>query len=126
MQNDITDTHATEWAWVQSIRTELRASRQQMEIAASRRLPTAPRNDGFDTLRQAPRNDAVFAKHPVTVNVEDAIFTRLVEAEELLAVAVGLFTELAEDKGNWLFNFKDDIVSARWALRNLINDRKFG
>lgn len=59
------------------------------------------------------------------VNVEDAIFTRLVEAEELLIVATGLFTELSEDKGNWLFNHQSAIADARWALRNVIDDRKF-
>ena len=61
----------------------------------------------------------------VTVNVEDAIFTRVVEAEELLTVAMGLFSELAENKDNWLFNFQDDITNARWTLHNLVHDRPF-
>ena len=62
-------------------------------------------------------------KRAVTVNVEDAIFTRLVEAEELLIVATGLFTELAEDEANWLFKHHGDIMDARWALHNVIHDR---
>ena len=61
----------------------------------------------------------------VTVNVEDAIFTRLIEAEELLTVAMGLFTELAENETNWLFGFQDDIADARWTLHNAIHYRKF-
>lgn len=65
------------------------------------------------------------AKRAVTVNVEDAIFTRLVEAEELLTVATGLFTELAENRDNWLFNYRDDITDARWTLHNAIHDRTF-
>jgi len=63
------------------------------------------------------------AKRAVTVNVEDAIFTRLVEAEELLVVAMGLFTELAEDEANWLFSHQAGIGDARWALRSAIDDR---
>lgn len=59
----------------------------------------------------------------VTVNVEDAIFTRIIEAEELLTIAMGLFTELSENRDNWLFNFQDDIAEARWALHNLVHDR---
>ncbi|HEB12940.1 MAG TPA: hypothetical protein ENI11_04615 [Actinobacteria bacterium] len=60
-----------------------------------------------------------------TINIEDAIFTRIIEAEELLTVAIGLFTELAENKDNWLFKFQDDINDARWTLHNLIHDRPF-
>ena len=63
-------------------------------------------------------------RRAVTINVEDAIFTRLVEADELLTVAVGLFTELAEDNANWLFKHQEGIVEARWALRDVIDDRK--
>jgi len=59
----------------------------------------------------------------ILVNVEDAIFTRLAEAEELLTVAAGLFAELSEDKTNWLFTHQMEIVDARWALHNTINDR---
>ena len=61
----------------------------------------------------------------ITVNVEDAIFARVVEAEELLTVAMGLFTELAENKNNWLFRFQDEIADARWTLHNLVHDRPF-
>lgn len=61
----------------------------------------------------------------VTINVEDAIFTRIIEAEELLTVAMGLFTELAENKANWLFKFEADIDDARWALHNVVHDRPF-
>ena len=68
---------------------------------------------------------ARLAKQAVMVNVEDAIFTRLIEAEELLAVAIGLFTELAENKNNWLFNYQNEITEARWALHNTIHDRSF-
>lgn len=60
-----------------------------------------------------------------TVNVEDAIFTRLAEAEELLTVVTGLFTELSENKNNWLFAHQTDIIDARWVLHNVINDRPF-
>jgi len=76
------------------------------------------------TLREEFRK-ARLAKQAVTINVEDAIFTRLIEAEELLTVATGLFTELAENKNNWLFNFQEDISDARWALHNVIHDRSF-
>ena len=62
-------------------------------------------------------------KWAVTVNVEDAIFTRLIEAEELLTVAVGLFSELSADKDNWLFGHYGNIIDARWALHNVIHDR---
>lgn len=63
------------------------------------------------------------AAEAVTVNIEDAIFTRIIEAEELLTVAVGLFTELAENKNNWLFNYQSEIVDARWVLHNIVHDR---
>lgn len=59
----------------------------------------------------------------VTINVEDAIFGRIAEAEELLTVAMGLFAELSENKNNWLFNFEADITDARWALHNIVHDR---
>lgn len=68
---------------------------------------------------------ARLAKQAVMVNVEDAIFTRLIEAEALLAVAMGLFTELAENENNWLFKHEDEIAEARWALHNAIHDRMF-
>jgi hypothetical protein len=84
---------------------------------------SADRNDKFDDLRPSG-NDRL--RQPVTVNVEDAIFTRLVQAEELLTVAVGLFTELSENKANWLFRYQADIVDARWALREVLSDRAFG
>lgn len=63
-------------------------------------------------------------RRPVTVNVEDAIFARLVEAEALLAVAAGLFTELSEDKANWLWRHRDGIMGARWTLRRVVDDGK--
>jgi len=63
-------------------------------------------------------------KRAVLVNVEDVIFTRLIEAEELLIVAMGLFTELSETKDNWLWRHETEIVGARWALHNVINDRQ--
>ena len=66
---------------------------------------------------------ARLAKQAVLVNVEDAIFTRLIEAVELLTVAMGLFTELAENKSNWLFSHQDEIAEARWALHNMIHER---
>ena len=82
-------------------------------------------SDKLHSLREEVKK-ARHGKRAVTVNIEDAIFTRLVEAEELLTVVTGLFTELAEDRDNRLFNFKDDITDARWTLHNAIHDRKFG
>jgi len=54
--------------------------------------------------------------------MEDAVVTRLIEAEELLTVATGLFAELSGDKDNWLWR-RDEITDAKWALHNVINDR---
>ena len=78
----------------------------------------------FHALREELRKVRL-AKQAVTINVEDAIFTRLIEAEELLAVAMGLFTELAENKNNWLFSHEDAISEARWALHNMIHERSY-
>jgi len=64
-------------------------------------------------------------KRAVLVNVEDAIFTRIIEAEELLIVATGLFIELSETKDNWLWRHEAKIVGARWALHDVIHDRSF-
>jgi hypothetical protein len=36
---------------------------------------------------------------------------------------MGLFTELAENKANWLFGFQNDIADARWTLHNVVHDR---
>jgi hypothetical protein len=82
------------------------------------------RNDRLDALR-SPRNDRLEERRPVTVSVEDAIFTRLIQAEELLTVAVGLFNELSENKANWLFRYQADIVDASRALREVLSDRSF-
>lgn len=57
------------------------------------------------------------------INVEQSIFTRIIEAEELLTVAMGLFAELAENKNNWLFRHEDEIAEARWSLHNMIHER---
>ena len=76
-------------------------------------------------LREELRKARQAKGAPVTINVEDAIFTRIIEAEELLTVALGLFAELAENKNNWLFNFQNDITDARWTLHNLVHDRPF-
>ncbi|MDP1808678.1 MAG: hypothetical protein Q8L35_03980 [Actinomycetota bacterium] len=82
---------------------------------------TKPRS--LHWLREEARAARRRHRAAVTVNVEDAIFARLVEAEELLIVAIGLFTELAEDEANWLFSHQADIGDARWALRSAIDDR---
>ena len=76
-------------------------------------------------LREEFRKARLAKQASVMVNVEDAIFTRIIEAEELLTVAIGLFTELAENQNNWLFKFQGDITDARWTLHNLIHDRSF-
>jgi hypothetical protein len=77
------------------------------------------------SLRHEARMARLAGRRPVTVNVDDAIFTRLVQAEELLTVAVGLFIELSENKANWLFRYQADISDARWALREVLSDRSF-
>lgn len=75
-----------------------------------------------DTAEHRPGADPT-TKLAVTVNVKDAIFTWLIESEELLTVVSGLFTELAEDKENWFWRHQDEIIDARRALRNIVNDR---
>ena len=84
---------------------------------------TEPRS--LHWLRQELKAARQWHNKAVLVNIEDAIFTRLAEAEELLTVAAGLFTELSENKTNWLFTHQTEIVDARWALHNAINDRPF-
>ena len=99
-----------------------RAGHEKGSLMSINKDSTNP--SSLHALREEFRN-ARLAKQAVTVNVEDAIFTRLIDAEELLAVALGLFTELAKDKNNWLFNHEDEIAEARWALHSAIHDRKF-
>jgi len=74
-------------------------------------------------LREEFRKAREAKQASVIVNVEDAIFTRIIEAEELLTVAMGLFTELTENQNNWLFKFQNEIADVRWTLHNLIHDR---
>ena len=85
---------------------------------------TNPRS--LHALREEFRKARLAKQEPITINVEDAIFTRIIEAEELLTVATGLFTELAENKSNWLLSFQNDIADARWALHNLAHNRRTG
>lgn len=98
---------------------------------STRNLTTKPYPDhrALQALRQeagaAHRRKAVAeeVRFAVTCNIEDAIFSRLCEAEELLTVATGLFAELAAVESNWLFDHQQEITDARGALREIIDDR---
>ena len=92
------------------------------------RLKEQEKQDGFFRYRQSEirridEQKSRFLGQALTITVEDAIFSRLVDADESLTVALGLFADLADDKDNRLFKYHDEIVSARRALTEIISDR---
>ncbi len=62
----------------------------------------------------------------ITTSLEDIILTRLIEAEESLAVATGLLKELEEsctEKTCWLFRYEDRIREALLDIRDAIYEK---
>jgi len=97
----------------------------QAELA---RLKEQERQDDFFRYRQSEirridKQKSRFLGQALTITVQDAIFSRLVDADQSLTVALGLFADLADDKENWLFKYRDEIIGARQALTEIITER---